>query len=236
MNVSVLIPYLDASTRRRPLELVESYWREAFPDFQLFVARIVGEPPFNKAWVVNAAARGAIEQGADVLICADADSLVQPQQIAAALARVEDGPVSAFSVYRRLTREETDRLAGWPQAFGCSGDWSLDASGSTGAAVLTSGQWQAIGGMDEGFPLPYYEDLAFWTTARALYSCRRIEGPLVHLWHERDEGRWPQLEQFCRARYMRYEAAAPSDIRAMRAIRDDGIYSPLADHVGTGPE
>lgn len=211
----VLIPYRHHPGRVRPLELVLAYWRDTRPDWTVTLAT-QGEPgPFNKARALNRAAALAGED--ELLVIADADSLVPPLQIQMAIDRQAVGPVSCFTEYRRLSRQDTAALSSWRKAFGLAPEWQMDCSGSTGCLVIHASAWRRLGGMDEGFPIPLYEDLAFWTHAAAVYGkLPRVAGPLVHLWHPRDEGRWPDLEAVCRQRYERYQAAAGDEQAILR--------------------
>ena len=216
MNVAVVIPYAardkgrQEPARQRALRLVTSYWLHEFPLWKLQVGTLWSAGPFNKAALVNQCVAD-LPAGVETIVLADADSLVPSRQVEAAVeaaARDGQGPVSAFTIYGRLSRVDTAGLRDYRQAFQTTPEWTMDSSGSTGCLAISRDCWDRLGGMDERFVGYGYEDLAFWLHAHAVFGpAPQVGGSLVHLWHPRSEGSHPELERANRERYDRYLSA-----------------------------
>jgi hypothetical protein len=187
-----------------------------------------GSGPFSRSLALN---RAAAEAGAwDVALLLDADTHVNPDQAARAIARAEDSRamVVAFDVYRSLNRAGTERVLG-----GFNGSWAPLAPGEpqTGSGILGPVSsvvavprqlWDAVGGFDERFKGWGFEDRAFAIACDTLGGFRRQHGTVWHLWHVRtprnEEGpEWPASSALV-GRYRRARGN-PAAIRALIAER-----------------
>jgi hypothetical protein len=193
-SVEVLIPYQESdSWRRSALGHLSSLYR--CHDFPFRVLE-TDRQPFPKAWLLN---RAALESTADILVFNDADSLVRPGNVLAAVraALTHPGAVHAFDLYRCLTRAAIERIHYWRHAFDLperSFESHLTASGSHGCYAIRRECFLECGGYDERFVGWGYEDLAQEIVYQSYWPSRRVPGELIHLWHPRAEENPGNLE------------------------------------------
>lgn len=190
--LTVLIPWAPSSpARERALELV----RDHLAPFRVLLCPGSRER-FNRGRALNQAVRYALsaERRGGVLVINDADSLCPHAQIerAAELALAEPGLVYAYTTYHRLSEKATGELANirrlfdddlYEQAMEGPFERELYYPPAQGCAAITGACYLELGGYDESYVGWGYEDIDFAERAGKLAPCRRVPGPLVHLWH-----------------------------------------------------
>ncbi len=183
MEVSVVVPFGGMNIERlAALELVLDYYRAEFPDWAVTLASN-HEHPFSRARACN---EGVAKTAGPVVVINDADSLCPPDQLreAVRLAQAEPGLVWAYTLYQRLTREDTAIVHEYADALKAEDiEWKATHTVSTGCVAIRRDCYDQVGGMDEGFTDWGYEDMVFANRCKTYWTPRWVEGPLFHLWH-----------------------------------------------------
>jgi hypothetical protein len=225
VKVSALIPYRAGDEYRdRAWAWLRERWTTYYSEVELIVADDHQEP-FSRAASLNDAYAKASE---DVIVLADADVLIGPNQldIAVEWAAKEPGLVFAFTRYIYLREEpstwlvSTEEPTAWPDLQPSTMEWTT-LSCLSAFVVLSRETWEVAGGFDPRFRGWGFEDTAFACAVRALtgHSDRRVPGDLLHLWHPpawgRDEATYTPNEDLA----LRYERAQhdPEAIRELIA-------------------
>lgn len=224
MRVVVLVPRRAGDAHRdRVWTWVQTWWQERFADWP---APVEGHHddggPFNRAAAINAAAASA---GAwDVAVVADADSLVDPDSLRAAVRRAAQAwrVVIAFERFAYVSRWMTERvLAGYKGSWEPGVEWSMTGTCSSMLAVPRV-VWDATGGFDDRFVGWGWEDVAFSHAAATFGGAvERQSGTLWHLWHPPAGTAGPHGHEEANGELaLRYRDAA-GNRRAMAALRDE---------------
>ncbi len=217
-SVAVLMPIVgDDPWRTRAAGFVLELYREFFPDWQIIVCRSE-QTPFCRGHLLNQA---VTDTEADVIVLADADSLVQPHQAlrAAHLAAESPGLIFGYTRYRKLSVEATSQLDSWAQAFRLPDEcfeWEQLNAGSQGCAAIQRSCFNRVGGFDPKFVGWGFEDLAFDVMCEAHWPSRRVAGDLIHLWHPTAEG--TPLASANEARYLNEYVPRFGDKDALRNL------------------
>jgi hypothetical protein len=170
LRAGVVIPISPADEyRRRNYERVRAHLEEL--DWPI-VGGVSLVDPFSPSQARNNGAAMLPASTVDVLYFNDADSVVELDQIraAVALAAAAPGLVFAFEHYVRTNED------GRPTMY-------VPNSGSSGAVAISRACFDEVGGYDERFVGWGYEDLAFAFECSKRWPVRRVPGQLVHLWH-----------------------------------------------------
>lgn len=226
-DVAAVIAYRDMGCefRRASFAYVKA-WYETL-GAQVVVESGTDDATFTRASAINAAIR---RTDARVIIQADPDSLVPADTLAGAIAKAltSQALVIPHSQYLYLDPESTMEVL--------TGELQLDQvgpedceehglGGSGNVVVFLRDAWADAGGFDERFGLWGGDDAAFRYTVEALRGpARRLEGPVVHLWHPRLPQSAPghplYVEQFALlAQYRDAAAISPQAVLDVRGIR-----------------
>lgn len=223
MQVTVVIPWRGGQVdRERHHRIVSDHLRAILPDAPLLSVDS-GDDPFSRAASRNAGVRLAQDTGAEIVVIADADTIVEPGPLQEAItAAHSDGLLHLpYTHYRGLSEQGTrDYIAG---SMPDECDVELAHEWATGGVlVITPAAWWQAGGMDERFVGFGHEDVAFRIAADTLLGPTvRHPGTITHLWHPKAMGLGtPQHAangQLCE----RYNAANanPDAMRALLAER-----------------
>ncbi len=219
MNVAVLVPF-----RSRGCEYRETNFRHVrrlWADAGYFVLPCDdGADPFSRAASIN---RGyqALDIGAtvwaDVVIIADADTVVPEAQASKAveMAAEQPGLVVAFNRYRYLTEEGTERCLARKDGWRKLTKFTLPLTVSSCVAVSTE-TWDTVGGFDPRFRAWGFEDVAFEAACNALAGPTRwVHGDCHHLYHPTEPQR-PSVNEAMADEYL----AARENADAMRELLD----------------
>lgn len=213
---SIVIPWRDGGCehRRAALGAVRRHLEASFPEAPILLADDGLQP-----WARGASIDQAIAAApGELLFVCDADLLLDPAQIRAALdaAAAEPGQVIPFDLYRYLTREASEAALQLPPVTGwarLSSKFTMTSSVS-GAMAISRESWRRAGGHDPRFRGWGCQDYGFMFAASTVVApLRRIPGPVPHLWHPGDEIR-PKANPALMGRYQ--EAAG--DREAMAAL------------------
>lgn len=183
-----------------------------------------GDESFTRASGINAGIRHA---SGDIIVQIDPDSLVPHDQLrtAVALAAERDGMVIPHDRYRYLTPEATAEVLAGAPPFDEHAPYVQAGTGVGNATVYTRTTWEKAGGYDERFGLWGGDDAAFaYATAGYFGPYRRLDGPVVHLWHPPHPDSDPEsrgyVDQFTLvAEYRDATAEGPEAVRAYVATR-----------------
>lgn len=197
---TVVVPWRDTGPRRATAcRHVCDQLRTLLPGAPLLLTDS-GHEPFNRAASRNAGIRH-LPEDETVVVC-DADLLLDPQALRAAIDSVQDGKLHyPFTLCWYLDQEHTERvLAGGPPEVGATTANLHGAQG--GVMVMQAGAWRRVGGMDEEFTGWGYEDNAFCSTAGRTVGVHRHRGVIWHLDHphERYTGSCAEQANYARAK------------------------------------
>lgn len=220
-TVSVLVPLGQLDEHRaRAWSYVEAHYRRSHASWQL----VTGECD-DVAWSKGEALRRAYSASSgDVLVIADADSLVDAVTLEKAVRLAPRAPwvVPHTTVYRLTPDETTKVYAGGPLRRGPRLVVRTPYTGPAGGGivVLTREAWETVNGIDERFEGWGGEDISFgYALATLVGWYERLGGRLFHLWHPHPapDLRGSPASETLVARYK----AARSDPDAMRALIDE---------------
>lgn len=225
MSLDVLIPWggdIDDPWRTRAFWWVRNRYRTLLPEATIIVGTSA-QTPFNRSEARNNAFRAS---DADILLVADADTVVQPDAIRGAVRLIGNGapwviPYREQAGYYSLSRNATTRILDLDPGSDIPepsdpDDWEHKHASPAdplpswaGLLVLPRKAWEAVGGYDEAFLGWGYEDVAFRAALdRRVGPHRRVQNSYaLHLWHARTEDEnfgQPHIKQN-EARYREYE-------------------------------
>lgn len=183
-QVAVVIPWRGGQPdREHHHRIVRDHLRALLPDAVHIDVDSLADP-FSRAGSRNEGVRIAQDIAADVVVLCDADTLVEPEPLHAAIAAATDGRLHLpYTRYRALTQAGTTlHLDGVP-ADDCPAELESDWS-TGGILVIEPASWWAAGGMDELFTAWGFEDSSFRICADALLGPTvKHDGTITHLWH-----------------------------------------------------
>ena len=182
-KVAFVIPLRLSEFREPPFRYLENWLKTEFVDIPIYISDSVGER-FNVSEARNRGCLRAINDGVDILIVLDADTLPTKASVEKAIRLAEGGQLIMSKGYVILTETETvDILKGeeWPTSF----EAKVFQSTQGGLWVMTAEVFKTINGWDERFIGWGYEDTALLWTYRKIYGrkARRIKCLLLSLWH-----------------------------------------------------
>jgi hypothetical protein len=185
MTASLVIAYRDMGCPHRRAAFVHVLdWYAGFGE--VIVEAGDSDDTFTRARALNAAISRST---GDVIVQADPDSLIPLDTLAAAIKlAATDGLVIPHSEWLYLTSEATRLvLDGLPLEDVTPSQCEVHGSkGSGNVTVFSRHTWEVCGGFDERFGMWGGDDGAFAYAAEAFTQpTRRLDGPMVHLWHPR---------------------------------------------------
>lgn len=207
-SVSVLLPFTsDDEWRTRALAHVQAHYASEHPEWEVIVGRS-SEPWSKGAALADARSRAS----GTVLVAADADVVLPPKELAAAVGAVLDGAhwAQPYRWVQRLAPDATQALYdGTPLARPRHRSHRAVTGG--GIVVVAADVWDDVGGVDPRYLGWGGEDVSFGWALRTLHGPpAEGRGALLHLWHPHAVGRSrhrppnPEsaalLEQYRRAR------------------------------------
>lgn len=216
MTVALIIPWRGGQPQREQHHLtVVNHMRALLPD-AVHIDADSGHQPFSRAGSRNHGVHQAHQQGADVVVICDADTLVEAEPLKAAIEAATDGLLHLpYSRYRSLTALGLKRYRTGTPLTACEVDH--DHEWATGGVIVMQPQaWWAAGGMDETFTGWGFEDTSFRIAADALLGPTvKHPGTIHHLWHPQDWQLGSEQYQRNAARAQQYVDAEgkPDEVR-----------------------
>jgi len=222
-EVSVLIPYSSGDEHRRAAhDYVLRWYTRHHPGWEIIEGTCAGEWSKGEA-LADAAARASH----DILVLADADSIVPADTLAEAARRVADGAAWVMP-HRRVYRfdqapTEAVYAGAEPEA---NVAWCRNRrpyAGVTGGGIvaLSRAAWDTVGGIDPRFVGWGGEDIAFgWALETLCGPAVHLHAPLFHLWHRQEfqgEHRRGSPESEALAGRYRQARSDPDQMRALVA-------------------
>ena len=216
-SVAVVIPWRPSPGRDRNLAATLANLQH-FGEVDVILPDSHADP-FSRAGSRNAGVR---EAKADVLVVLDADAIVEPDPLHAAINAAADGKLHLpYGECRLLTREGSEAvIAGVAPHLAAS--WFVNTQSVGGCAVVTYETWAAVGGWDERFVGWGFEDTAFWAVVDTLFGHVRHDGTLYDLWHPDSRGIGTPQYAAGKALCDRY-TGAQGNRRAMRALIEERV-------------
>jgi N-terminal domain of galactosyltransferase len=227
MRVRLVVPRLaDGGDRDRLWKYCRAFWAEQLPEMEIVEGHHEDDSPFNRSAAINRAAEGEW----DVAVILDSDTIIEPGQVKAGIARAATtGRLTLpFKVRCLLNRQGTARITA-----GYVGSWKhwIQAKQTpddayeyiSGCQIVPRALWDEVGGFDERFEGWGGEDDAFHAACMALAGQDpredRLEGDAWHLWHRRSPDADHRTSTWKQAKALsdRYLLAA-EDWNAMRAL------------------
>jgi hypothetical protein len=217
-SVAVVIPWRPSPGREHNLAPVKAALIAALPGAEV-AGFDTGHQPFSRAAARNGGVRNSYA-GTNVLVVCDADAIVEPEPLQAAVAAAADGKLHLpYTACRLLTQAGSQAvLAGAnPQLADA---WYINPYSVGGCVVVAYDTWRDVGGWDERFIGWGFEDTAFWASVDTLHGTVRHDGTLHDLWHP--DGRGIGSPQYLTSKALcdRY-TAAQGDPTAIRALIEE---------------
>jgi len=187
-EASVIVPWRETPDREENWRWLRSWYNHYHPEWELIEADVPGE--WNKCRAVNEGARLATT---GTLLVMDADVLINPGSLRAAVREAERAPwVVPHGKVHRLRPEPTQRLlAAYPADVVAVPHTPVLRTPYTGVAgggafAMSKEKFLAMGGFDEKFVGWGGEDTSFGMAADTFFGphVRYHHVPLVHLFHD----------------------------------------------------
>jgi hypothetical protein len=137
-------------------------------------------PIFSRARAINRAAVRAFENGHEVVVINDADTLFQAQSLETAVARTMADKKSRlpYDQYLLMDQGDTNRYVATREVGGMVYDGAC-----SGVLVIHRDTWSELGGFDERYIGWGAEDVEF----AIRHQFERVPGKCWGMWHEPDE-------------------------------------------------
>lgn len=197
MKTVFLVPRRrDNGHRDRVWVYCRARWEALFPEIPIFEGHH-DDGPFNRSAAVNRAAVAAGDW--DLAIVIDSDVMLARSQAQVAIeTAARTGKVTWGHRRWRGIREDwavrlvADQRDLGPEFENVDIDVLVERTNPISWScfqVIPRSVWDDTGGFDERFVGWGYEDMAWQSLICGLYGHERIEGDVIHLWHERSEER-----------------------------------------------
>jgi len=187
-QASIIVPWRETPDRAENWAWLRTWYNHYHPEWELIEADVPGE--WNKSLAVNEGARLA---NTGTLLVMDADVLINPGSLRAAVREAERAPwVVPHGKVHRLRPEPTQRLLGsYPAEVVAVPHTPVIRTPYVGVAgggafAMTKEKFLAMGGFDPVFTGWGGEDTSFGIAADTFYgpAVRYHHVPLVHLFHD----------------------------------------------------
>ncbi|GAA4934510.1 hypothetical protein ACFPM3_05225 [Streptomyces coeruleoprunus] len=222
MKIAVVMPFRPQPSREYAHDVSVAHWRRALP--AIAVTDIdTDDEPFNPAACRNEGVRRAARSGADVVVVADADTLVEECPLWQAIrGAAASGLVHLpYTEYRSLGADGTAQHRAGRALRDCT---AVTVHGAcSGVYVTTPATWWSHGGQDERFRGWGFEDAAWEVAHTTLLGAPpvRHEGRAYALHHSPAVKEGPQYEANAALCHRYLEAAEdPAALRALVRERD----------------
>ena len=222
---SICVPFrTDRGHREAIYRWLHGYYRHTLPDAAWIPGTDDGEgTPVNRSLMRNRAADAATT---DILCFLDADALIRPVDIRAAVDRVQQGAkIVRFHGLHWLTRAKTDALLATKPAKPFTVDLRTETEQYSPTFdgffyAMTRDTFTEIGGFDTRCYEWGEEDVCFNIVSEALYGeSTFIDTALYHLWHDANS-RITMSEAFSRNQCIMHEYEEIANTGDAQKMRD----------------
>lgn len=217
MKLGIVIPYRPTPERVRLFDYAHNWLKTEFVDAPIYIGDSDKSRKFNVSEARNRGCLQAINDGVDILMVIDADTVPTKTGVEKAIKSAESGELVMSKGYIRLNENETvDILSGKdrPKAFG----EKVLQNTPGGLWVMPAEVFTTLNGWDERFIGWGYEDTSFQVAYRKIYKrkVRRVKTALLSLWHSR---RNLTIDSYLRneSRYLEYKRADADSIKELIA-------------------
>lgn len=176
--VAICIPWREAPKRIPLLTVVMDEIESRYP-WPIFFSDSEG-PVFSRARAINRAVVRAFENGHEVVVINDADTLCQPLPLEMAVARTSEDKKSRlpYDKYILMNEPQTNVYVNTHVVTGGAYDGAC-----SGVLVVHHEAWDKLGGFDERYVGWGAEDVEF----AIRHQFEREHGTCWGMWHEPDE-------------------------------------------------
>jgi hypothetical protein len=174
MKIGIVVPLRLNSERERSFEYVHNWLKTEFVDIPIYISDSVGEQ-FNVSEARNRGCLDAINDGVDILMVIDADTIIVDRpKLEKAFELAKLGVPSMTKGYVRLSDEETEEIITGGKIKHKGFDQLVLQNTPGGLWVFPVEVFQQIKGWDERFIGWGYEDNAL------LRAYKKIYGKKIH--------------------------------------------------------
>ena len=179
MRATICIPWRPSPSRIAAFDRVQAFWDQYFPGWPVITA----DSDTDIFSLAQARNNAVTQASTDVVIIADADTLIDPGNILAAVADPTGvwWPFEHYRIYGpKHLGTPLENLAATPHLNTWDGD---GIAGVGGAIVTTQQEYWRLGGQPPEFVGWGWEDVAFTLIARTLSQVRRHPGNVYAFEH-----------------------------------------------------
>jgi len=222
INVAVVIPWREKEDRKYAFDIVYKWYQDNLPMAKIFTVDD-GKQPFCLSGCRNLGVRLAQEDGFNVVIISDADTLPEIDSLLTAVQNAYDNPYVylPYTEYHSLMSIGTiDYLNGKPLKE-CR---HLMVPGACSGVYVTSPEtWWSHYGQDERFQGWGFEDAAWWSAHKTLLGLepQRVAGNVYAFHHSSQDKKGPTYSK--NATLCAHYHKAESDIDKMRLLAAEGL-------------
>lgn len=187
MKIGIVIPWREQPSRVAPFKMVTAWYEKHFPEAKIYLADAPGDK-WKMSASRNLGVRMAEEDGCDIIILNDADTLPELQPVLASINQAYvDGYIhNPYNEYRLLSHTVTDKFLNGEYAsiFDCP--FTNVEYSSAGTWIFAPETWWSIGGGDENFHGWGWEDTALEHAHKIVKGIpfKKHAGSVVALEHE----------------------------------------------------
>ena len=186
-NAAIVVPWRTAEGREKSFELAQKYNAETFSDFKFYFSDSVGEK-FNVSEARNRGCIQAIEDGYNLLVVLDADTVFERDAVVDALKVVTEsgGVCYPYTLSIETNQQLSERIDSGELTLEDL-SWHMDATEMhVGSGwVMSSETFWEMNGWDENFKGWGWEDAAFQLAYETKFDriMSRSEGTCYRFWH-----------------------------------------------------
>lgn len=207
LKVGVAVPWRPQASRITASRVFLNFYQNYFPEFNFYFADADTEQ-WSAGQARNKSTQLAIDDGCNVIVSADADSIPNKQALRAAINRAYETDRIVQPFYRRFdmdqeTTEQYMRRSVSKKEIRGKAKFSWHHPGVL--LVLTPKVFEDLNGWDERFFGCSGEDVALEFAHKAIYGTEyfRVDSDVYSLWHDdRDMATWDGNQQRLEEVYM----------------------------------
>lgn len=222
INIGIIIPWREQSHRKYAFDILHQWYIDNLPMAKMYMVDD-NSHPFCLAGCRNLGVKMAQEDGCDVVIINDADTIPEIDPLLVAVESAFNYPYVylPYTEYHSLMSIGTNEYLNGKPLKECR---HLRVPGACSGVYVTSPQtWWSHYGQDERFRGWGFEDAAWWSAHTTLLGKepQRIDGNVYAFHHESQEKSGPNYVN--NATLCAHYHKAESDIEQMRLLASAGL-------------